>query len=447
MEEVTQRLFGTNGIRGIPNQELTADFCVAVGKAIGTYFKGKVALGSDNRLSKDMILEAVNAGIVSTGTDVVKIGIMPTPGIQYYCKMHHIPGVMITASHNPPQFNGIKCIDDDGTELARGKEVEIETIYFQKNFTVSSWKSVGTNTSDNTGSADYIDGVIRKVNLEGIRNSNFKVCADLGNGAAFETTPTLLQKMNCKTVTLNANPDGLFTSRESEPKPANLKHLISLVSSRDFDFGVAHDGDADRTVFIDETGNFIDGDKTLSLFVQYFVKKGDKVVTPVSSSDAIEEICNKKGATVVRTRVGAPIVSRTMILEKATLGGEENGGIIYGPHQYCRDGAMTLAIVMDIMSRTGKKLSQLIKEIPQFSIIRKTVPAEKDFKKIEVDIVNEFNTYGVDKTDGIKVRNGHDWVLMRPSGTEPIIRIFSHSQSEEKAKELMEKVEKIINYS
>lgn len=163
MTEQRTRLFGTNGIRGIPNKELTAEFCLYIGKAIGTYFGGTVALGSDNRLTKDMLLEAVNAGILSTGTHVVRIGVMPTPGIQYYCKTNSIPGVMITASHNPPQFNGIKCIDRDGTELARPKEEKIEKIYFDSAFKTSGWEVMGTNKEDNTGPDNYLNGVISKL--------------------------------------------------------------------------------------------------------------------------------------------------------------------------------------------------------------------------------------------------------------------------------------------
>ncbi len=444
MAEQTKRLFGTNGIRGIPNKELTSDFCLSIGKAIGTYFGGTVALGSDNRLTKDMLLEAVNAGILSTGTNVVKIGVMPTPGIQYYCKTHSIPGVMITASHNPPQFNGIKCIDSDGTELARSKEEKIEEIYFDSAFKISNWDVMGTNKDDNTGPDNYLNGVMSKIDVNRIRERKFRICADLGNGAAYLTTPELLSRLKCSVVTLNANPDGLFTSRESEPKPANLKYLMSLVSSGEFDFGVAHDGDADRTVFIDEKGNFIDGDKTLSLFVKHFVKKGDMVVTPVSSSDAIEDICKESGSSVVRTRVGAPIVSRSMIEKKATLGGEENGGIIYGPHQYCRDGAMTLGIILDIMSRTGKKLSELISEIPQYTIVRKTIPSTGKFEEFSKKLEEHLKGYSVDRMDGIKVRKDHNWVLARPSGTEPIIRIFTHSDKREEAERLMNEVTELL---
>lgn len=442
--EKNKRLFGTNGIRGIPNEELTPEFCLLVGKAIGTFFNGKIVVGSDNRLSGDMIINAVNSGILSTGSETVMIGVLPTPGIQYYCKKHNLPGVMITASHNPPQFNGIKCIDSDGTELERSKEEKIEGIYYSNKYRTAKWDSIGRSILDNSGFDLYLNGIMNMIDVKKIRERKFRVAVDTGNGAAYLTTPELLSRLGATAVTLNANPDGLFTSRESEPKPANLKYLIDLVKSGGFDFGIAHDGDADRAVFIDSSGNFIDGDKTLTLFVKHYIRKGERVVTPISSSDALEEVCSKAGANVVRTRVGAPIVSRTMIQEKARLGGEENGGIIYGDHQYCRDGAMSLGIVMDILSKENKNLKELIESLPQFFITRKTIPARSNFSILSEMLKKEYPGWEVSTMDGIKLRNGNDWILARPSGTEPIIRLFTHSQRRERSEELSGKVEQLV---
>jgi phosphomannomutase/phosphoglucomutase len=441
----TRRLFGTNGIRGIPNEELTTDFCLSVGKAIGTFFGSNIVIGSDNRISRSMIVDAVNAGILSTGSHTIYIGVLPTPAIQYYCKKHGLPGVMITASHNPPQFNGIKCIDSDGTELERAKEEKIEEIYFTGKFKKIKWDSVGSRVDDNSGFELYLKGVMDKIDVDKIRKRKFKVAADLGNGAAYLTTPELLSRLGAKVVTLNANPDGLFTSRESEPKPANLKYLIDLIKDGDFDLGIAHDGDADRAVFIDSDGNFIDGDKTLSLFVKNYINEDEKVVTPISSSDSIDEICKAKNAKVVRTKVGAPIVSRTMIEEKARLGGEENGGIIYGDHQYCRDGAMTLGIILDIIAKTGKDLTELISELPQFFMTRMTIPTKGDFNEVSKKLEKKYVGWEVSYIDGIKIRNGSRWILARPSGTEPIIRIFTHSNSIEESENMAKEVSSLLS--
>lgn len=445
MTENRPRLFGTNGIRGIPNDDLTPEFCMAIGKAIGTFFGNTIAIGSDNRLSNSMIMDSVIGGILSTGASVKNIGVLPTPAVQFYCKKNSIPGVIITASHNPPRFNGIKCIDRDGTELERTKEEKIEEIYYDNKFHIAQWQHIGTEIADNSAAELYINGVMEKIDVNKIREKKFRVVFDAGNGAAFRTTPELLSRLGVSLVTLNANPDGLFTSRESEPKPENLKYLIDLAKSGEFNLGIAHDGDADRAVFIDENGNFVDGDVTLSIFVKNYIRKGEKVVTPVSSSDSVDDICKEKGAEVIRTRVGAPIVSRTMIDQRARLGGEENGGIIYGDHQYCRDGAMTVGIILDIMAKKGKKLSEIIGDIPEYHITRKTFPRNSDFSIIKERLISAFPGWEKDERDGIKLRKGHDWILARPSGTEPIIRVFTHSREIETSRKLSEEVKEIIS--
>lgn len=437
-------LFGTNGIRGVPNDDLTVEFSQAIGKSIGTFFGSKIAMGRDTRDTGQMIFDSVCSGILSSGCDLIDLGILPTPAIQYYCKINKMPGVIITASHNPPQFNGIKCIAPDGTELERESERKIELIYYNKKYLTVNWDKIGRVFQDNNAPGMYVAGVMSKVDRDNIRSRNFKVVVDTGNGAAFSTTPTLLRELGCRVVTLNANPDGKFTSRNSEPRPENLTELISVMKLGKFDLGVAHDGDADRAVFVDEKGNFIDGDVTLSLIVKNHVKKGEKVVTPVSSSDALSEICKAKGAQLIRTRVGAPIVSRTMIKEKALLGGEENGGVIFGPHQYCRDGAMTLSLFLDLMASTGMKPSELIKTVPEFHMAKESVKREKEWSVLEKDILKQLGDVALDRTDGLKIMLVNGWVLLRPSGTEPIIRIYGESRDEKTAKEIANDYKEMI---
>ncbi len=437
-DESIPRLFGTNGIRGIPNDDLTPEFAVEIGMAIGTFVRGRIAIAMDNRLSGPMLLNAVNSGILATGCETVNVGVLPTPGIQYYCKSRNVFGVMITASHNPPKFNGIKCIDPDGTELPRYKEMEIEKIYHKRSFAISSWENIGRETYDNSAFELYVNGVLDKVDKTRISKRKFKVAFDAGNGAAYLTTPEILTRLKCNLTTLNANPDGLFTSRPSEPKPENLKKLVSLMKTGEFDIGIAHDGDADRVVFIDENGNFIDGDTTLTLFAKLFLKNGETIVTPVSSSNAIDIVAKANGAKVIRTKVGAPIVSRAMIENKAFIGGEENGGFIYGKHQYCRDGAMAVALMLDLMAREDKPLSEIISSVPRFYIIRESVKYGGNWPEVMEKIKGHFKGWAFDHTDGIKAIMGEDWVLIRPSGTEPIIRIFGQSESMERAYQLAE---------
>ncbi|MGC8609059.1 MAG: phosphoglucosamine mutase [Thermoplasmata archaeon] len=439
--EQNKRLFGTNGIRGIPNSDMTPEFAMDIGKAIGTYFNGTIVIGRDTRSTGDMIKSSVVAGLLSMGNDVIDLGMLPTPAIQYYAKTHMLYGVIITASHNPPMYNGIKAISNDGTELDREDEIKIEEIYWQKKFKKVSWDSVGNYSYVNDAIDIYINGVMKKVDVSTIAKKTFKVLVDPGNGAAYFSTPYLLRKLGCSVVTLNANPDGKFTSRNAEPKPENLGNLIDLMKTGKFDLGIAHDGDADRAVFVDENGNFIDGDKSLALIVSNVAKRGDKVVTPISSSDAILDICRKNGSELIRTRVGAPVVARAMIENGAVIGGEENGGVIYGKHQYCRDGAMTVSLILESMARSEKKVSELIAELPQYSMEKLQIERKVEWEKIRNEIIK---SQKADETDGIKINEKDGWVLIRPSGTEKIIRIYGESKDPERAKDIAERYFKMI---
>ncbi len=429
-------LFGTNGIRGIPNEDLTTDLAMGIGKAIGTFFNAdKIAIAKDTRISGDMFMLAVASAIMSTGSGVIYVGELPTPGLQYYCKSKEIPGVMITASHNPPQYNGIKAIDKDGTEIDEEKEIAIEDIYKNKLFKKASWDKIGTYNYESTAIELYMDSIVSSVDEKAIVSRRLNVAIDTGNGASYYTSPTILAKLNCHIVSLNANPDGKFSSRNSEPKPENLGDLISVMKTGKFDLGIAHDGDADRCVFIDENGNYIDGDKSLALIVKHTIKKGDVVVTPVSSSDALGTICREKGAKLISTRVGAPIVARAMIDNNAAIGGEENGGIIYGKHQFCRDGAMTMALMLNLLTHENKTISKLLKEIPDYTIVKSSVSRTKDWEEIMKLLTENFSGKKMDFTDGVKIFDSEGWTLIRASGTEKIVRIFSESLSKNLAEE------------
>ncbi len=440
-----KRLFGTNGIRGTPNVDLTPNFAMEIGQSIGSYFHtGRIAIATDTRLTGAMIQAAVGSGIMSTGTELVSLGILPTPGLQFYCRTHSIFGVMITASHNPPQFNGIKCIDKDGTELSEENEIGVEEVYFSRKFTVPDWSKCGTLRQDNSADSAYVSAIIGRVDASAISRSNFRVAFDAGNGASYQTTPAMLSDLGAQVVSLNCNADGRFTSRESEPKPENLASLLELVKSGQFDLGIAHDGDADRAVFIDEKGKFIDGDKTLSLIVSHTARKGDTVVTPISSSDCISEVCDRVGARLIRTKVGAPIVSRKMIELKARIGGEENGGVIYSEHQVCRDGAMTAALVLQLMAKTGSSISNLIGELPKYTLTKRAVHITKPWSELLLSLEDEISGKDVDRMDGIKIKEGKNWVLIRPSGTEPIVRLYAQGKEEKQSKELADRYQNML---
>ncbi|MDR2698299.1 MAG: phosphoglucosamine mutase [Candidatus Methanoplasma sp.] len=441
-----ERLFGTNGVRGVVNEDMTSDLALQMGKAIGTVMGGALAIATDTRATADMIKTAVSSGMMSAGVNVLDLGVLPTPAIQYYVKTHDNVkgGVMITASHNPPEFNGIKCISFDGTEASRKEEEEIEAHYY-KDIPCAPWDSVGDMDRIRGAGEEYVDAIVSKVDAESIRKAGLKVCLDCANGAAYETTPLLLKKLNVKAVTVNCNPQGGSPGRPSEPTEENLRDLISLTRSTQSDLGIAHDGDADRCVFVANDGSFVSGDKSLALLSKYILSKNKGlVVTPVSSSALVEEIVKGSGGEIEYTAVGSPIVARKMIATGAVFGGEENGGLIFPEQQYCRDGGMTVAKMLECIVKEGPLRDQ-ISGFPVYYTVKKKIECPNDMKKHVLEhIANESTGATIDRTDGMKVVFDEGWILARPSGTEPIFRIFSESKDEEVAKKRAEKYEALV---
>ncbi len=442
------RLFGTNGIRGRIGEEFKPDFLVKVGLALGSYLNrgSTVIVGRDTRVSGEMVKNAVISGLLAAGINVVDIGVAPTPAIQFYTKNHGDFGIAITASHNPPEFNGIKAIAGDGTELPRVEEEKIENIYLSGNFRVVGWDEVGRYFTAENANEEYLNAIMHLVDVDLIRKKRFRVVIDCSNGASSLTTPYLLRKLGCHVVSLNCQPDGRFPGHESEPKPENLKDLIEFMRAGNFDLGIAHDGDADRAIFVDENGRFIHGDRTLALVVREIVseKKGI-VVTPVSSSMAVEDVVKENGGRIIYTKVGAPIVARKMLEVGAIFGGEENGGLIFPEMQYCRDGAMAVAKILEIIAKKGLPFSKLIDSLPRYYQKKITVRCEESKKKKVLEkLVEMFKNENIITLDGVKIIHEDYWVLIRPSGTEPIYRIYAEAKSQEKLEEVVEKYRKVV---
>ena len=435
------RLFGTNGTRGVVGQDMTADLAVRVGRAVGTHFgEGSVALARDPRLSGPMLARAVAAGLMSAGLEVIDLGMVPTPCAQYYVHTRGDlrGGVVITASHNPREFNGIKALDALGMEMAREEEEAIEAIYFEDRSRAADWSGVGDLRGDSGAIDLYLRGILSHVDVGVIRKGKLTVVADPANGAGCVTTPYLLRALGCRVLTLNGQPDGAFPGRLPEPTIEHLGDLMRLVPESKAALGVAHDGDADRAIFVDETGAFLYGDRSLALIAKSeLANRGGLVVTPVSTSSVLDDVVREAGGKVLRTRVGSPIVARTMLAQGATFGGEENGGIIFPAHQFCRDGGMTLAKMLEVVAREGKPLSRLVAELPQYSLSKAAVdvPVARREATLEA-LIALVKDRQVDTIDGVKIHEADGWVLVRPSGTEPLFRIYAEARTAERAKAL-----------
>ncbi len=443
------RLFGTNGIRGVVGQDMTADLAVRVGRAIGTHFgPGSVALARDPRLSGPMLARAVAAGLMSAGLEVVDLGMVPTPCAQYFVHTARDfkGGVVVTASHNPREFNGIKALDARGMEMGREEEEAIETIYFEEAYRAADWSAVGDLRTDGTAVDRYLRGILSHVDVEAIRKRRLTVVADPASGAGCVTTPYLLRMLGCRVLTLNGQPDGAFPGRLPEPTVEHLGDLLRVVPESKADFGVAHDGDADRAIFVDETGAFLYGDRSLALLAKsVLAKRGGLVVTPVSTSSVLDDVVREAGGKVVRTKVGSPIVARTMLEQGAAFGGEENGGIIFPEHQFCRDGGMTLAKVLEVVATSGKSLSALVAALPQYSLSKAAVDVPVDRRDATLDALTRLvRGRRVETIDGLKIHEDDGWFLVRPSGTEPLFRVYAEARTAERAKALAQEGSELI---
>ena len=433
-------LFGTNGVRGIANEYLNPEIALNLARSLGTYMgsKGTVAIGCDTRISGQMLKSAAISGALSTGLNVIEVGIVPTPSIQYYVREYADAGIIITASHNPREYNGIKFISGDGSEFPRDEEKNIERIYYSGKYGIVSWEKTGSYRVDLRVNEHYTTGIINSVDAEKIRNRKFKVVADTGCGAGSYTLPFLLRDLGCQVLTLGAQPDGTFPWRNPEPTPETLTELLNLVKITGADMGVAHDGDADRIVFVDENGIFINDDVLLAMMAKYILEnESGPLVTPVSSSQRMADIANEAGVELYWTAVGSINVARKMMEINAVFGGEGNGGLIFPKHQYCRDGAMACAKILEILS-SGKRLSELAKSVPEYFNAKTKIPSKNTQITMEkVKLKSSELGFKIDTTDGIKIWYEDGWVLIRPSGTEPIFRIFAEAKKHGRAEELM----------
>ncbi|MGC8561921.1 MAG: phosphoglucosamine mutase [Thermoplasmata archaeon] len=425
-------LFGTNGIRGVLNETITPELGYRFGMAVGTYYADQeVTVAYDNRTTSEIFKDVVVAGLLNSGKNVTDLGMIPTPAAQIYCKLNNIPGVMITASHNPPNFNGFKVIAKDGSNPGRDEEVKIEGLIEKGNFNKSRWDSVGISHKEDAVEP-YLMEILKNVDQDQIKKKHFRLLIDCANSTTLVTTPRLLRLLGASYVSINANEDSFFPGREPEPTEENIKDLISFARSTEFDLSVAHDGDGDRAVFLDERGFMIDGDKFVALVADHLLEKykGD-LVFPVASSFLIDRIAEKHGVNVIRTPVGAPVISEVLVRAKGLMGGEENGKVIFPRYLNGGDGGLSLAFALDMISTRGKEISELIKELPDYKLRRIKLPNRSDFKEIKAKLKEYYPKMSADEIDGLRLLDGDNFILVRPSGTEPAVRIYISSMNSE----------------
>ena len=428
-----KKLFGTNGVRGVFSEDFTLEFVNDLVMSLAAYFKqGKILVGYDGRHSSPIVAKVVSSALNYSGLDCYMAGLVPTPCLEYATKkLGYDGGLMITASHNPPQYNGIKPVASDGVEISREDERKIEQIFDEKNWIKAS--TFGKSFEETNVISTYIDGIISLIDIDSIKAKKFKVCLDLGNGAQAVTAKKLCENLGCDVHAINEEINGDFPGRGSEPTPQNLDELSKLVVDTNSNFGIAFDGDGDRSIFCDETGKILTGDSSALLLCDYLLQQypNSQVVTCLNSGSIIENIVEKTNSRVVRTKVGSVEVSRRMVNDDALVGYEENGGFMFGNHNHVRDGAMTLALMLDLLSKSQSHLSQNIENLPPSFTTKTKIECSLEKSKIVIsELLKEFPDSNT--SDGIKIQVDKDnWVMIRPSGTEPIIRIYGESNSQQ----------------
>ncbi|MFX1560080.1 MAG: phosphoglucosamine mutase [Promethearchaeota archaeon] len=454
MIPMTGKLFGTTGVRKVYGDEFDLEMALNLGKSLGTYLgEGTVVLARDARTTGLMVAGALTSGILSTGINVVHAGIIPTPTLAFITmKRGFDAGLMVTASHNPPEYTGMKFWSKNSMGFTQKEEANIEEIYASKKFKVASWDTLGKESQIDSSVDEHINALLESCDANAIRSKSFRVIVDPGNGAACVHTPYLMQQLNCQYVTINGQLDGHFPGRRSEPDEDSLGDLIQMIKKNGADLGIAHDGDADRVVFVTENGEVIRGDRTIALLAQEAIgaAKNKTVVTTVDSSLVLDETVEKAGGNTIRTPVGDIQVAMKVAESKAVIGGEACGVFIFPNAHLAPDPFLAACKVLELMATTGKSFGQLIGAIPQYPLLKGKIDCPNDKKQVVMDaLANELpnkmrDVKEVLTVDGLGITLKQGWVLVRPSGTEPVIRITCEAKTKETVEEILKAAESVV---
>jgi phosphoglucosamine mutase len=426
------RLFGTSGVRGVVGEELTNEVALELGLAIGTVLpvQSSVCVATDPRLSRDMLKAGVTAGILSTGINVVDLGILPTPCLAWLTrKLAFAAGIMVTASHNPPQFNGFKLWNPSTIGYSRDQEEAIEKVYYEKTYRTAEWDCLGEVSTNYTAVEAYLEAIEKKISLR----TDLRIVVDPGNGAASTVATTLFRKMGVSVLPLNDEPDGTFPSRPSEPREDTLAETIQYVKDETADLAVCFDGDADRVVFCDRHG-FL-GYNEMIAFISYAATQeaSRKVVaTTVETGRLLDYAVAEAGGDVVRGRVGDVAVAHLMKEHTACIGVEQVGVYIL-PEIGMHPDSLYATLYLLNKIEDPSDIRQFIASLPAMHFAKEGIPCpnplkEKVMKAVEsnIDVLEPEN---VTLLDGIRLEFSDSWVLIRPSGTEPLIRVICESES------------------
>jgi len=443
----TRRLFGTSGIRGVVNQDLSPDFCRQVALAIGTTLPpaSTVCIATDTRISRDVIKEAVTAGLLSCNINVVNLGILPTPALALLTReLGFAAGIMVTASHNPPEFNGIKLFTENALGYSQAQEVEIEKVYFEQKF--RQGKRGGLEQAQDMKQR-YLSFIKGKLSLPGF-NHQLKVVVDPGNGAASKFASDIFVQMGLDVIPVNDEPNGLFPGRSPEPKADTLRGTVNFLRQHNADLAICFDGDADRVVFCDREG-FLGFNEPIAFISRLAVKRTGrkKIATTVETGTLLDLAMKDLGVEVVRGRVGDVAVAHLVQELDAALGVEQVGVYIIPEAGYYPDSIFASLILLSQLSNAGE-IRQSFQGIPRLFFEKAKVFCPDELKELVMAQVKEkahlFAPDEINTLDGLRLEFPDSWMLIRASGTEPVIRVISESTSQTQTDELIGKGKKLV---
>ena len=441
------RMFGTDGVRGIANTELTAELAYSLGRAgafvltEGTH-KPKILVAKDTRISGDMLEAALVAGILSVGAEAVILGVVPTPAVAHLTREYKADaGVMISASHNPVEYNGIKFFDGKGYKLSDSLEDQIQAVIEGGFEGVPSpiGVNVGRSYTEETALREYIDYALSTINtdLKGLR-----VALDCANGAAYKAAVKAFRSLGARVYVINDNPDG--NNINENCGSTHMEELMDYVVRKNCDIGFAFDGDADRCLAVDEKGNMINGDFLLTICAKALKESGqlkdDTLVVTVMSNLGLDIAAKREGINLVKTKVGDRYVLEEMLKDNYVLGGEQSGHIIFLDHNTTGDGLVTALQVAAILKESGKTFSELavvMKELPQVLVNAKVPNEKKNIYLEDAEIIAAIQEVEAKL-------NGVGRVLIRPSGTEPLVRVMLEGENQEEINEMANRIANLI---
>jgi phosphomannomutase/phosphoglucomutase len=384
----------------------------------------------------------------AVGTDVERLGVTPTSAAVRYADVEGLPAVVITASHNPPEYNGVKLVGADGVELSVSALERIEERLLAEEFDEAGWDDVGSTARIDGVNDGYVDELVGAVDREAIAGADLTVALDPGHGAGALTSPEFFRRLGCDVVTVNGQPDGRFPGREPEPVQENLDDLGRLVRATDADVGIAHDGDADRAIFFDGDGEYVEGDASLAALAAEALEPGDSTVAAVNVSQRLVDVCNDVSADLELTSIGATnIISRIQELraegERVPIAGEGNGGIFFPDFRLVRDGAFIAAKFLELL--TDATVSEVVEPYTAYVNVRRNLSYDDESELTAMLDAAEAYARAADveavTVDGHRLDYGDAWVLVRPSGTEPKVRIYAEAREADRAAELAGAVE------